>query len=357
MQNKFSFIKNKNNNNKLNLSNISKKQLFWKSFWNKKINKFLIFLFLLINFILILCSLFYPYSSLKADFDSKLVQNLPSVLTPKITRSYEKDAFVDYLFYLKENNLLNIENIINYQSTFTLTYNPYQLLRTLDPTHNYFFIFGTNHNGIDNFAIFINSFLVSLIILILCAIFQLILGLVFGTIIGYYYNFKLPKITHWSASVIMIVPFLLMSLILFQTFGYSFWKAVLILTFIGFFPVFYNSYNYSASLVSKDFIVAYKVLGLSDLKIIWKITKICFFEMLPLIGEQFALGLLSLAALSFFEIPNIYNYNNIGNLYKQIIDNPNNILLFIATFMLSVFYIGWFKIISFSLTKNYFINR
>lgn len=322
----------------------------WKQFFYNKFNLFIVICLLLIIFVLLAGSIFYKNSSYNPEYNSFLTNNLPSSLSPIVSRSYDKGPITDYLFYLNDHKVISLIDVQNYQSTYTITYNPYDVIYATTKIKLHY-ILGTNHNGVDNLAILFNSFSQTFAILFIAAFLQGVLGIYTGTAFGYFYQGKTSKISFWIIGTIMIIPFLFLSILLFNLTGYSFIKAILILSFIGFFAIFYFSYTHTVALMQKEYIIAYKVLGLRPYKIIWRMCKINLFNTLPLIAEQMSLGLISLAALSFFNIDGIYLFANIGNLYKQLIDNPNNVALFIVTFVLSIILIILIKSLAYKIAQ------
>ncbi|VEU74903.1 dipeptide transporter [Mycoplasmopsis citelli] len=355
MNNKFSFTKvnstyleNQNFKNSVNYS-------LTKRFFKNKLNLTLVIITICWIFGIWIANLTYQNSSYIPDHDSFLTYNLPSSLYPIISRSFDKGPYTDYLFKLQDQGIIKLDNIKNFQSTFTITFNPYNVIEAISGKH-LFYLLGTNYNGVDNLAILLNSFSLTFLILLISALIQGILGIYIGTTLGYFYQGKTSKISFWIISVLMIIPFLFLNIIVFSLSGYSFIKAILILGIIGFFAIFYFAYNNTVIIMQKQYILAYKVLGLSPWKIIYRIVKINFFTCLPLLAEQLSLGLISLASLAFFNISDIYQHANIGNLYKQIIDNPSNIGLFICTFTISILFIILWKMLAINVAKNFW-NR
>ncbi|WP_036464118.1 ABC transporter permease subunit [Mycoplasmopsis sturni] len=356
MDNQFSFVKNPKIPKNIVIESIKYKHRFWKNFWKKKTNKFLI-ISLIIFLLLIVClSIFNPFSATKPVLNSELVQDLPPYYAPIITKTFDKSPFTDYLFYLDRTSSFHIINYINYQSNFIITYNPYELLRQINPDFHAYFLLGTNFNGVDNLAIFSYSFLISIIIVVLSSFIQLILGSYAGVFLGFYFQRNIPKFSYWLISIIVTIPFLLINIIIFNLIGYSFLKAILVLSLVGFFPIFYASYGQTSQLVTLDYVNAYKITGLSTLKIMHKILKEILLANLPLLSEQITLGFLSLASLSFFNIAEITTQINIGNLYKQIIDNQNNWPLFTLTLISSIGFVATTKLLSFNLAKWYILR-
>ncbi|UUM19626.1 MULTISPECIES: ABC transporter permease [unclassified Mycoplasma] len=355
MHKKFSFVSFDNSNiDQLGQMQQTNHSLI-KKFFKNKLNLSLIILLAGLLLIIWITNLSYQSSSYTPMHDSFLTYNLPSSLSPITTRTFDKGSFTDYLFKLQAQGTITLDRIKNFQSTYTLTYNPYQLIQAIT-NQKLFYLLGTNQNGVDNLAILLNSFSLTFLILIISTLIQGVLGIYIGTTLGYFYQGKTSKVSFWAISVFMIIPFLFLNIIIFNLTGYSFTKAILILGLIGFFSIFYFAYNNAVLVVQKQYILAYRVLGLSSWKIIYRIVKVNFFTCLPLLAEQLSLGLIALASLSFFNIKDIYQYSNIGNLYKQIIDNPSNISLFVCTFIISILFIILLKLIASKIAHNFW-NR
>lgn len=304
-------------------------QLFWNRFFSKKINYFWLFLFL--SFILlIICissiALALNYSPYKPVLESELATNLPNYYSPITSRKFFTDNPV--LQIIRENDDLHhtiIKSTLNINDYVILEYDPYALIKSLSGK-NYYFLFGTNAFRIDRFSFFVYSFLVTISLSILAIIFQFLIGTLLGSIIGFYSDKTTSKISYYLFSSINIFPFLIINILLFKVVGYSYVNALAIISIFGSISFFYIAYANTLDLKNKEFIFAYRSFGASPM---WILMRIIFVENiwlnLTLFSDNLSLNMLVLAALSFFNIKNVEESLNIGNVFKDLIADLSNI--------------------------------
>ncbi|EFF41824.1 ABC transporter permease subunit [Mycoplasmopsis alligatoris] len=171
------------------------------------------------------------------------------------------------------------------------------------------------------------------------------LGVISGVLIGYSTN-KILKIPYYIISSFSIIPYIIIAIFLFSILGYTHFLAIIILGIIGLPQFFFSSYSYTQELKNKDYILASKALGASFFRItILLITREVLFKQLSLFSENVSITLLILASLSFFNVKGISDYLNIGNVFKQIIDNFKNYLFSFTVIFTSALYIIILKLL------------
>ncbi|WP_427909448.1 ABC transporter permease subunit [Mycoplasmopsis bovis] len=361
MDNKDNLLLNKESKNSFVLSKHKKEiakiinyksgfQLFWSRFFSKKINYFWLAIF--ISFILmIICissiAFLLNYSPYKPVLDSDLSANLPNYYSPVVSRKFFTDSPI--LKIIRENNELHsgiIKSSLNVNDYVILDYDPYALIKSLSGK-NYYFLFGTNTLKIDRFSFFVYSFLVTIALSLTAIFLQYLLGTFLGSIIGFYSNKMSSKISYYIFSSINIFPFLIINIIFFKILGYSFVNAVVILSIFGSISFFYIAYANTLYLKNKEFIFAYRSFGASSS---WILMHIVFVENLwlniTLISDNLSLNMLVLAALSFFNIKNVEESLNIGNVFKDLVTDLTNISYTIFVVLITSLFIIVNKIFS-----------
>lgn len=329
---------------------ISQQKLYWKRFFKSKSVIVALFALLTLLLLLVLNYFLSPYQSDKAIYDSSLAYNLPPLNNPVISRTVENGPDTDYLMNLNKKGIIDFESITNYKSFYIIKYNPYQVLSFLSPKDGLKTYFGTNSVGIDNFTLMTDSILITLLITFVSGLIHLFFGSLIGSLVGFYSNKALYKSSYFILSAVIVVPYLFLTISLFLLFGYSLAKAICFLSIVGFFSIFYTSYHKCQEIKILSYIDGYKTIGYSDSRIILRVIfKQIVFYNLSFFSDQLSLSFLSLAALSFFNVENINSHINIGNLYKQIIEDFSNYYLSISTIVISIALIVIFKIIGASL--------
>ncbi|RMX34980.1 ABC transporter permease subunit [Mycoplasmopsis fermentans] len=311
-------------------------------FFSKKINIALVSIIGIFLLFLTLSAIFSPYSPKTSVIDSQLAYNLPNYLNASITKKFAQSDPLYQFILQTQKDYPNLKIVINETPDFdlvNLTYNPYQLLYALKGT-NYIFLYGTNSQGIDRFSFFIHSFGISILVTFVAALIQLFLGTFLGSIVAYYSNKSSAKFSYYLISTINIVPFLIVVFLIFKISSYNHLNAILILGFIGSLSFFYSSYSIGLEIKNSEFILAYKANGLSNRRIIYKIIFIhCLWRNIALVSDSLSLNMLALASLAFFNIYKIDQSLNIGNVFKDIVDNLKNVEYTIFVSILASFYV------------------
>ncbi|UUD35575.1 ABC transporter permease subunit [Mycoplasmopsis caviae] len=305
-------------------------------FFRKKINIFLVSLIAILLVFLTLSAIISPYSPKKSIIDSHLAYNLPNYIGASITKKFSSDDnFYQLILNMQKNNP-HLRIVVNETPSFdlvNLTYNPYQLIYAIEGK-KYILLFGTNSSGIDRFSFFIHSFGTSILITFIATLFQLIIGTFLGSIIAYYSNRSSAKFSYYLIGTINIIPFLIIVFLFFKITSYNFFNALLILSTIGSLSFFYSSYSIGLEIKNKEFILAYKSSGVSNWRIIYRIIFChCLWRNIALVSDSLSLNMLALASLAFFNIYKIDQSLNIGNVFKDLIDNLRNIqyTIFVST--------------------------
>ncbi|WP_027120783.1 ABC transporter permease subunit [Mycoplasmopsis lipofaciens] len=325
-------------------------KLFLNRFFGKKINWILVFTFFILLFFISISAIFYSYSPKLAILDSELSYNLPNYShKATITKTLEPNsAFLKLLIQLNNKNSNLIISNIQVFDKYEVVYNPYILLNLLTGK-NYYLLFGTNELGIDRFSFFIHSFGWTIFITLITCLLQLFLGTFIGTYFGYYSKKTISKINYYLVSTINVIPFLIIIVLIFNLVSYSHIKTIIILSCIGSVNFFYSSYSITINVKNMEYIVAYRSSGLSDFRIIMIILKQNIWKNLPIISESLALNILALASLTFFNVYGIDKYLTIGNVFRNLIDNFENISYTIFVILITSFYILLVKILGINL--------
>ncbi|AWX69838.1 ABC transporter permease subunit [Mycoplasmopsis anatis] len=352
MNNLFKLSLNKVESNSFANQNSNK---FFVRFFSKKIN--LVFTVLLFLFIIwILLSLFlYPYKYDEVVLNSHLSYNLPNIFNPYITKSFNYDNEYDLIIKLASENKIEIIKTVYSENIVSLTYNPYKLINALSLEKNNIEIlhfipwFGTNNEGYDNYSIFINSFGITILISIISCFIAILVGNSLGTILAYRFNFNL-SIDKLLISTISLIPSTLISILLFNIFGYKHWLAIIILSIIMIPVFFFSAYPDTKELKNSLLIDAYKVNGYSQIKIIFNVIfPRVLARSLSLVIDQFTVVILILSSISFYNVEGIKESLNIGNLFKYILDNFSDFYLTSLVIFGICFYIVTLKILTVNL--------
>lgn len=353
-KNKLFHFSNKNSVNfsPSNPENSFKRYL--KRFFKKKLNWAILTLFILFILFVYITSLSYKYSSSQPVKNNELFLDLPNYSLNLIFKKFNLDDPIYRI--IKNNNEINPNIIISesfVSDKVNLTYRPYLLLKTIY-NENYVLLFGTTSLGISRFSNFINSMSKTILIILGIILIQLIIGVILGTYFAFYSKYAPIKISYFLFNTISLVPFIVLSIIIFKFLGYSDSKYVLVTSLLGFINFFYNAYNETNIIKNKEYINAYKSIGLGNQRIIWKIIiPSIFFSILSTIGENISLNLLILSSLAFFNIPNIETSLNIGNVFRQIIVDKNNVEYIIFVIFNISFFVFITKLLSLKIHLAY----
>lgn len=322
-----------------------------KRFFSKKINKFSFLIFVFLLLFLIFSSIFYKYSSTIPVLNSVFAENLPPVYVSEVTQTIEVGDFYNLIKNVEINSDFQLIRESQFAGLVTIVYNPYELIfyssvLSNNVQININTILGTNSLAIDNFSFFIGSFGISIVVIMLAVLIQFTFGSIIAVYIGYFSK-KVFKISYYIISSFGIIPFILLSLIVFNIFGYSHLKAVIIIGVIGIPLFFFSSYSHTLEIKQKEFIKASIASGASSN---WVILRIIIPKVMVknfgLFSENTSISLLVLSSLSFFNISSISNYLNIGNVFRQLIDDFSNygfsflVIIVVTLFILTLKVMG-----------------
>ncbi|ADE19782.1 ABC transporter permease subunit [Mycoplasma crocodyli] len=349
-KNKLSFAKNKSIQTWVNINPKSQLIQTFNRFFNKKTNYVLVSLTILIMLLIIFSLIFYPYSPSNSIINSSLIYNLPPKHSPNVTLTLENDQLYQTIKDIESNTDFKLLSDVKHTSFVTITYNSYDLIKYANYLAtgvelNINSILGTNSLGIDNYSFFIHSFAISVLITLSAVLIQLALGSFLGVLIGYSAN-KSLKIPYYIISSISTVPYIIIALLLFNSIGYNHLKALLILGFIGIPQFFFSSYSYTQTIKNQEYVLASKAIGANYFRIvIILIWKEVLFKQISLFSENVSITLLILASLSFFNAKDINLYLNIGNVFKQVIDNFKNYSFSLMVIIITALYIILLKLL------------
>ncbi|KKB26793.1 Oligopeptide transport system permease protein OppC [Mycoplasmopsis meleagridis] len=352
----FIFKKAENNFNVSTKSYSSSKYL--KRFFNKKINITFFIIFILFLLFIFLSMIFYPYSPNKAVGNSNLFSNLPNYFFPYKTERFNLN---DYTYNLiKEANKVNssvISKEIFISDQVSLTYNSYLLLEVVKK-HNYVLFFGTNNLAISRFSNFVFSFGYSFLTLFLITFIQIFIGIFLGLIIGYFNNKKIPQISYLIFNSLSVIPFVILIILTFKITSFSLWKMFVFFSIFGFINSFYLTYNKTIEIKENEYLNAYKIGGSNNIRIIFKyIFPQVFFYQLSLFGENLIMNIIALCSLAFFDVEGFDNYLNIGNLFKQLIVDFDNLSYVIFVIVFTTSFICILKVLAINLYLAYDVKN
>ena len=209
-----------------------------------------------------------------------------------------------------------------------------------------YFLFGTDKFGRDVLSRIIVGSRISISIGFISVIISLVIGLFFGLISGYYSGF-VDKIIMWLINVTWSIPTLLLVIAITLALGKGFWQVFIAVGLTMWVEVARLVRGQVKTLKERKFIVAAKVMGFSDFRII-------IFHILPNIisaiivisAANFAASILIESGLSFLGlgaqppmiswglmIKDHYNYIILGEPFLAIIPGIC-IMLLVTSFML-----------------------
>ena len=209
-----------------------------------------------------------------------------------------------------------------------------------------YFLFGTDKFGRDVLSRIIVGSRISISIGFISVIISLVIGLFFGFISGYYSGF-VDKIIMWLINVTWSIPTLLLVIAITLALGKGFWQVFIAVGLTMWVEVARLVRGQVKTLKERKFIVAAKVMGFSDFRII-------IFHILPNIispvivisAANFAASILIESGLSFLGlgaqppmiswglmIKDHYNYIILGEPFLAIIPGIC-IMLLVTSFML-----------------------
>lgn len=135
--------------------------------------------------------------------------------------------------------------------------------------------------------------------------------------------------------------------------GYSYVNALVIISIFGLISFFYIVYVNILDLKNKEFIFVYRLFGVS---LMWILMRIIFVENiwfnLIFFLDNLLLNMFVLVVLLFFNIKNVENLLNIGNVFKDLIVDLFNIGYILFVIIIISFFIIINKIFGIVMYRN-----
>ncbi|MEE3928502.1 hypothetical protein V2E24_02845 [Mycoplasmopsis ciconiae] len=357
----FNFVKNQKNEISFNAAPKKFYKTFLERLFIKKTNILILVVF---SFFVVfsICYLFIsPYSANKSIINSIYAYNLPSIFEPKVSVNISDINKYNLLNSLNEYGF-SFDSVFFKDGFISVTYNPYSLINAFEKvqninTSNFYTFLGTNNFGIDNLTLYNKTLVNNTLVTFFICVISWLFGTFFGVIHASFSkrNFSL---SYHLISLFALIPSLIVVIIFFNLYSYTLYKFICIMSFLLIIPFYLNSFIFSKKLKNTELYYSYISLGFSDFNLIYKFyLPRVLLQNLILIPENNAIALMILASLSFFDIEGIFKTLNIGNLFKDIIDNFKNYYYsFFVIFTFSGFLV-LLKLISFILFNALTIER
>lgn len=331
---------------------ISQTKRYWLRFFTNKTLLVSLIIFL-ICFAFIILSFFLYRANPNEPINNayEMIRELPSELSPFKTKQLTQGDELNLFNELAKNykDFVFIEKVPK-TNLWNVAYNAYELTNDGSIVH----ILGTNASGIDIFARIIHTELSMLLLTLFATTIALFISTLLGIGVATLLRKQLSKFIYNLFGTFAIIPYLLLSVILFLIFKNSFINALLIFSSLSTIVLFTNAYNKTIWLLNQEFTNADIAAGFSKWNLMTKsFFKYVFNTQLILVIEHFSLIFMSYSAISIFSIDTDHNLL-IGTTIKEALDLINTnpwylitILIITTTFTFS------FKFIAVGLNKTY----
>ncbi|MBU4691060.1 ABC transporter permease [Mycoplasma zalophi] len=373
--NNFKFIdKLTDNNDKVPLKQTEQRQ-FWKRFFSKKINYFILALFILSCVCLISFRIFIQYNPEQSvSVENDLVNNLNPALNPLIKRNFERGDTLNFVYKIRDLEEIRAKNLlidpvfkILFDSSYlagggnktintdivTLIYNPYDLLKAIElnglsnEIHNYNFILGTNANGIDIWSRVWYSIFNTIAILVIVTFLNAIIGTFLGSYVALNENKFISKVVVMISYVISSIPEIIWIILLCALYNGSLLSIFVSFLVISWVPFYELTKQEVQRLRNLDFILASKAIGKNNFQIIFTDIFSNIFSVVSIFFvERIALGILIVSAISFLDFINNSSYATIGVVLKESIEslsqNPYFFITIISSLTIIIFSFKFF---------------
>lgn len=164
------------------------------------------------------------------------------------------------------------------------------------------FLLGTDKFGRDYLSRLLSGTLISLTVGCIAVIISLLTGVTLGSMAGYYGG-KTDRVIQWFTNVVWSVPTLLMVMAITLALGKGFYQVFVAVGLTMWVEVARVTRGQILSLREKEYIEAARVMGFSDLRIIFRhLLPGCYGTLIVISASNFATAILLEAGLSFLGV-------------------------------------------------------
>ncbi|QJR44305.1 ABC transporter permease subunit [Mycoplasma miroungirhinis] len=363
--NKFKFV-NQNHYKRDSFVLIQKEhKQFWKRFFSKKINYFVLSFFIVSCFLLVSLRIFIQYDPQQSvNAQSDLVNNLNPALNPIVQKHFERGDSLNFIYKIRDLEELRAKQLtiepmfkILFDSSYlagggdktintdivTLSYNSYDLLKAIElnglaqEVHNYNFILGTNANGIDIWSRIWYSTFNTISILVIVTVLNAIIGTFLGSYVALNENKFISKVFISISYIISSIPEIIWIILLCALYNGSIPSIFLSFLFISWVPFYELAKQETQRIRNLDFILAAKSIGKNTFQIIVSDIFTNIFSLLAIFFvERIAMGILIVSAISFLDFIHSSTYATIGVVLKESIQSISQNPYFFITIISSL---------------------
>ncbi|WP_029608744.1 ABC transporter permease subunit [Mycoplasma simbae] len=333
---------------------LSSSKRYWKRFASSWVNIAAVVVLSILVLFFVFSFIFYTKSGSNPINNAyALNTELPSSLSPwkTIILPYGEEFKVYQNLQNANNDAVIIQEIIDGNDglkTYIVRFNAYLIFNSTS-TH----LLGTNSQGIDIFARVLSVYKSSFAIVFASSIIALILGVLTGVLFALFINKKISKFIEKTLTTFALIPYLLISIVLYLFVEFNVLNSILIFSLLSFLIFLISSYQKSVDLLQQEFILAEVSLGYSKWNLATKsLFKPVLLHSLIQINEHISLMLISLAALSIFDI-NLTSLT-LGTIIKEALNlfNTNSAYFWFILLTLTLIIFS-LKTISFGLNNAY----